>query len=104
MFAMALQQDPAGGTYHLNDGTVTFSPVWNFTDTEIWGHISRHRLPSNPVYDKLIRLGAPPEAVRVSNLIDATQLEHGRLVWLKRGWPSLYQSIVDALPRAGEYA
>ena len=104
MFAMALRQDPSGGICHLKDGTVTFSPVWNFTDQDIWGHITRNKLPANPVYDKLIALGAPPAAVRVSNLVDATQLENGRLVWLKRGWPSLYQSIVDALPRAVEHA
>ncbi|GAA4909787.1 hypothetical protein GCM10025789_31350 [Tessaracoccus lubricantis] len=104
MFAMALRQDPAGGTYRLKDGTVTFSPVWNFTDTDIWGHIARRQLPVNPVYDKLISLGAPPVAIRVASLIDTKQLENGRLVWLNRGWPSLYQSIVDALPRAAEFA
>ena len=104
MFAQALRHDPAGGTVHRTNGTVTYSPVWNFTETAIWGHIARHQLPTNPVYDKLTGLGAPPHAVRVSNMIDATQLEHGRLVWLKRGWPSLYQSIVDALPRATEFA
>lgn len=103
MFATAKRHDPAGGVCQLKDGTVTFSPVWNFHHDEIWGHIARNRIPSNPVYDKLISLGAPPAAVRVSNLIDATQLENGRLVWLKRGWPSLYQSIVDALPRAAEF-
>lgn len=104
MFATALHQEPAGGTFHRTNGTVTFSPVWNFTETDIWGHISRHQLHINPIYDKLTQLGAPAHATRVSHMLDATQLENGRLVWLKRGWPSLFNTIVDVLPRAAEYA
>jgi hypothetical protein len=49
-------------------------------------------------------LGAPKHAQRVSSLLDAGHLELGRMVWLKRGWPELYQVLVDALPRAAEYA
>lgn len=107
MFATALRNDPnpetAGGVCHRRDGTVTYSPVWNWTTTQIWGHISRHRLPTNPVYTKLQALGAPPHSVRVSHMLDATDLEHGRLVWLKRGWPALFEMITAALPRAAEH-
>lgn len=107
MFATALQgtaDRSAGGVCRRKDGTVTFSPVWNWNDDHIWGHISRHQLPTNPIYDKLRDLGAPPHAIRVSHMIDATGLETGRLVWLKRGWPSLFELIAEALPRAAEHA
>lgn len=92
------------GSCHRTDETTTFSPVWNWSTNQIWGHIARYEIPVNPVYEKLRRLGAPTHAQRVSSLLDAGHLELGRMVWLKRGWPELYQVLVDALPRAAEYA
>jgi phosphoadenosine phosphosulfate reductase len=92
------------GSCHRTDETTTFSPVWNWTTNQTWGHIARYEIPVNPVYEKLRRLGAPKHAQRVSSLLDAGHLELGRMVWLKRGWPELYQVLVDALPRAAEYA
>lgn len=90
------------GHQQLLDGTATYSPAWDWTTNDIWGYIHRHQIPTNPVYAKLAHLGAPDHAIRVSHLLDATQLELGRLVWLKRGWPSLFERIVDHLPRAAE--
>lgn len=87
-----------GGVITRNDGTVAYSPVWNWTTREIWGHITRRRLPRNPVYAKLAQLGAPEQAQRVAHLVDAGELHRGRLVWLKRGWPDLYEIVVDVLP------
>lgn len=108
MFATALRGGGGdyrsdGGVCRRKDETVSFSPVWNWSDNDIWAHISRHRLPTNPIYDKLRALGAPPHAIRVSHMLDATGVEHGRLVWLKRGWPDLFEVIVEALPRATEH-
>ena len=34
------------------DGTIAYGPIWNWT-TDVWAHIARHRLPVNPVYDRL---------------------------------------------------
>lgn len=99
----AEQLQTHGGITARKDGTTAFSPVWNWNQQEIWGYIARHNLPANPVYDKLLQLGAPEHAQRVSHAIDAGELHRGRLVWLKRGWPSLYESIVDVLPRAAEH-
>src|SRR6476660_8611841 len=42
---------------------------------DVWGYISRHQLPVNPVYAKLRRLGAPESALRVSAMIDGNALE-----------------------------
>lgn len=92
-----------GGVIRRKDGTVAFGPIWDWTDDQVWAHIARHDLPLNPVYAKLRRLGADPRSLRISHLVDADHLEHGRICWLKRGWPDLYERLHQALPRIDEY-
>ena len=69
----------------------------------MWGYIARHQLPVNPVYAKLRRLGAPEQALRVSAMTDANGLEMGRVTWLRRGWPDLFDELARALPRLREF-
>ena len=92
-----------GGRITRANGTVAYGPVWDWKTPEIWGHISRHQLPVNPVYDKLHRLGAPEHSMRVSHMVDATLLENGRMTWLRRGWPALFEDLAAALPRLREF-
>lgn len=82
---------------------VRFSPVWDWTDHDIWAHITRHQLPVNPVYRKLRELGAPAAQQRVSHLVDGAHLDRGRVVWIRAGWPQLWQPLVEALPRLDEF-
>lgn len=92
-----------GGLISRVDGTVAYGPVWDWKTPEIWGHISRRRLPVNPVYDKLRRLGAPEHFLRVSGMVDGTRLEEGRITWLRRGWPALFEELSAVLPRLREF-
>lgn len=69
----------------------------------MWGYIQRHQLPVNPVYAKLRRLGAPEQALRVSAMIDGNALELGRVTWLRRGWPELFEELARVLPRLREF-
>ena len=92
-----------GGRIARVNGTVAYGPVWDWKTDEIWGHISRHDLPVNPVYDKLRRLGAPEHFLRVSTMIDGTRLEEGRITWLRRGWPNLFEELAVTLPRLREF-
>lgn len=92
-----------GGLISRIDGTVAYGPVWDWHTDEIWGHISRRNLPVNPVYDKLRRLGAPEHFLRVSGMIDGTRLEEGRITWLRRGWPVLFEELAAVLPRIREF-
>jgi phosphoadenosine phosphosulfate reductase len=85
------------------DGTVAYGPVWDWPNDEIWAYIRRHRLPANPVYDKLRRLGAPEAALRISAMIDGNALEFGRVTWLRRGWPDLFEELARVLPRLREF-
>jgi phosphoadenosine phosphosulfate reductase len=92
-----------GGVIARRDGTTAFGPVWDWKTAEIWGYIARHRLPINPVYEKLRRLGAPEHFLRVSHMIDASRLEEGRITWLRRGWPALFEELATLLPRLREF-
>jgi phosphoadenosine phosphosulfate reductase len=69
---------------------------------DVWGYIRRHGLPVNSVYEKL-RLGAPERCLRVTAMIDANGLEHGRVTWLRRGWPDLFDELAQVLPRLREF-
>lgn len=92
-----------GGRYSRIDGTTVYGPVWNWHDHKIWSYISNHQLPLNPAYAKLRARGAPNHFLRISQMIDGGRLEEGRAVWLKRGWPHLYEELRTLLPRIHEY-
>lgn len=92
-----------GGIIARSNGTVAYGPVWDWSDTDVWAHIARHQLPLNPVYAKLRRLGVDQRSLRITHLVDANQLQYGRAVWLKHGWPDLYERLRAALPRIAEH-
>lgn len=92
-----------GGLIARVDGTTVYGPVWDWKTAEIWAHINAHHLPVNPVYDKLRSLGAPEHFLRVSHMLDASRLEEGRVTWLRRGWPAMFEELATILPRIREY-
>ena len=92
-----------GGVIRRADRTVAYGPIWNWTADDVWAYIARHRLPVNPVYAKLRSLGAPEHFLRVSHMLDGGRLEQGRVTWLRRGWPALFDEIACVLPRIREY-
>lgn len=97
------QRDRHGGVVARVDGTTAYSPIWNWPTAHVWDYLAAHAIPTNPVYDKLRTMGAPEQALRVSHLIDAGHLNLGRVTWLRRGWPELYDQLVTALPRISEF-
>ncbi|MFD7011186.1 phosphoadenosine phosphosulfate reductase family protein [Rhodococcus jostii] len=92
------------GIIARGDGTIAYGPIWNWTTADVWAHIARHRLPVNPVYDKLTQLGPPDSQHRLSHLLDGSHLDRGRLTWLRRGWPTLFEKLAHALPRLRQLA
>jgi len=36
-------------------------------------------------------------------MIDANSLELGRVTWLRRGWPGLFEELAQVLPRLREF-
>ena len=97
------RRDRHGGVLHRVDGTVAYGPIWDWPTREVWAHIAREQLPLNPVYGILRRIGAPEDALRISHLIDGGRLENGRLTWLRRGWPDLFDELATLLPRIREF-
>ena len=91
-----------GGITRRTDGTVAFSPVWDWLDTEIHAHLQRNHIPVNPLYARLAQLGAPPQLQRVALMVDANAAGVGRFSWLRRGWPDLFDQLAAALPRITE--
>ncbi|NKS56320.1 phosphoadenosine phosphosulfate reductase family protein [Rhodococcus hoagii] len=92
-----------GGTVARADGTVSYSPIWNMSDQQVWDYLGQHQITPNPVYSKLERLGAPPHARRVSMMVDSTALQIGRMTWLKHGWPHEFAELCRWLPRLREW-
>ena len=91
-----------GGITRRTDGTVAYSPVWDWLHTEIHAHLHRGRIPVNPLYDRLAQLGAPAQFQRVALMVDANGAGVGRFTWLRRGWPDLFDQLAAALPRITE--
>jgi phosphoadenosine phosphosulfate reductase len=85
------------------DGTTAFGPIWNWKTEDVWAYIARHQLPVNPVYARLRAIGAPESALRLSHVLDGNHLERGRVTWLRRGWPNLYEHLRTVLPRIAEF-
>lgn len=97
--AMYTRGDRRDGTVERADGTVAYGPIWNWSTADVWSYIQRNNLPVNPVYQKLADLGVPERHQRVSHIIDGNHLERGRLTWLQRGWPVLFEQLAQTLPR-----
>lgn len=93
-----------GGVVRRRDGTTAYGPIWDWSEEQVWQYLDAGDIPVNPVYAKLRRLGAPPRALRVSHIIDGSRLEHGSAIWLRAGWPDLYDELVQRLPLLGDYA
>lgn len=92
-----------GGIVRRADRTVAYGPIWDWKTTDVWAYLARHHIPVNPVYDKLRALGAPEHVQRVAHMLDGSRLEHGRVTWLRRGWPDLFEDLAGLLPRLREF-
>jgi phosphoadenosine phosphosulfate reductase len=94
---------PGNGKITRADGTVAYSPIWNWRDIDVTGHLAGRGIPEHPVYAKLRALGASKKDLRVGLAFDGNSLQHGKVTYLRRGWPDLYARIVAALPRVAEW-
>lgn len=92
-----------GGVIHRANGTVAYGPIWDWGTDEVWAYLSRNHIRPNPVYEKLCQVGAPEHFLRVSHMISAGRITEGRITWLRRGWPGLFEDLCGRLPRLREY-
>jgi phosphoadenosine phosphosulfate reductase len=97
------QRHRHGGIIRRADHTVAYGPIWDWKTADVWAYHARHQLPVNPAYAKLRRLGAPEHFLRISHMLDGSRLEEGRVTWLRRGWPDLFEELSQVLPRLREF-
>lgn len=91
------------GTYERSDGVHVCAPVWNWSSNDIGAYLHARSIPENPVYQRLRDLGAPEWAQRVGVLVDGNAAEYGRFTWLRLGWPDLWSTLTEELPRLREW-
>jgi phosphoadenosine phosphosulfate reductase len=94
---------PKRGTFTSKAGEVVTSPVWNWSTDQIFAYLEQNGIPQNPLYEKLRHLGVEEKGLRVGSVIDGSNLDYGRITWLKRGWPEMYDKLRIALPRIDEF-
>lgn len=91
------------GSFITKDGEQVTSPVWNWTSKHIYSYLNTHNIPVNPLYAKMKALGVEEKGLRVGSILDGGDLDYGRITWLKRGWPEIYDKMRIALPRIEEF-
>lgn len=94
---------PRHGSFETKEGETVTSPVWNWSTTQIFAYLEQKSIPENPLYEKMRKMGVPEKGLRVGSIVDGGNLDYGRITWLKRGWPELYDKMRIALPRIDEF-
>lgn len=92
-----------GGVVRRNDGTITYGPIWDWSRDQVFEYLAGRDIPPNPLYARLVSLGAPEHLTRVDSIIDADKLANGHIAWLQKGWPDLFDQLVSVLPRLREW-
>lgn len=93
-----------GRVFTRADGVTVLSPILWWATTDVWACHRAHEIKPNPIYQRLADLGVPAESRRVSLLVSSDGLGGGRAMWLRRGWPDVWQRLAEALPRLREYS
>jgi 3'-phosphoadenosine 5'-phosphosulfate sulfotransferase (PAPS reductase)/FAD synthetase len=94
-----------GGVVRRKAGTVTYGPIWDWQQRQVFEYLAGRGIPPNPLYRKLAQLGVPAHRIRVDSVIDAGKLSNGHVGWLQKGWPALFDRLATAraLPRLREW-
>lgn len=94
---------PGNGHFTRTDGTHTYAPIWAWRDIDVTGYLAHRNIPENPAYHRLRAAGATGKDLRVGLALDGNNLQYGRVTWLRRCYPDLYQQIEARLPRVREW-
>jgi hypothetical protein len=89
---------PISGKKHVAPFAV-WGAVNTDNDTVTWRGSDVVRLAT---VARLRALGFGEQERRVGLVVDGNALQYGRGVWLRRGWPDLWQQLVTTLPRLKE--
>ena len=95
---------PGKGVFHRADGTVPFSPVWDWRDTDIYGYLASRGVPENPVYEMLRAAGGSERDLRVGLAIDGNARRSRSARPCSSPFPDMWTDLLRALPRLAEWA
>jgi len=88
-----------GELYQRKDGIWVCSPVGFWKTQDIWSYIDAHRIPYAAVYDKhgrdTFRNGCP---------IDTALSNWGKLSWLRKYEPEVFEEFCGYFPEVRNYA
>ena len=87
---------------YKRDGVLACQPIAHWTYLDVWAFIVANDLPYCGVYDRMWDM--PEREQRVSYWAGETNRENGRLVWLKRNYPELWNRLAAEVPDARAYA
>lgn len=91
------------GEFLSAKGEYITAPIWNWSSPQVFAYLDKHQIPHNPLYAKMRALGVEEKGLRVGTIVDGSNLDYGRITWLKRGWPEIYDRLRIALPRLEEF-
>lgn len=92
-----------GWAWNLHTQCWYAAPVWPWPTEAVWAWLDEHGIPVNPVYDRMREIGVPDGSLRLSAMLGANGLGFGRLAWLRRGWPELFDQLAAEFPRMKEF-
>ena len=93
---------PRDGIRHRSDLTSTLAPIWWWSRRDCMAYHHAHDIEICPIYRRLAELGVPEREQRVDVIVASTGADRGRLAWLRRGWPDLWDRLAEQLPRMRE--
>lgn len=93
------------GTLFLSQrhGIYSAWPIAWLTFRDVWAYILSQGVDYNAVYDRQFDLGLPWENCRVSYCYGETVASQGRWIILARGWPELFNRLVQAFPEVRRF-
>ena len=88
-----------GELYQKVDGSWVCSPVGFWTTQDIWSFIDANKIPYAAVYDKYGR-----DTFRNGCPIDTALASMGKLAWLRKNEPSIFEEFSSIFPEVRNYA
>lgn len=77
----------------------SLNPIWRWNPTQVHDYLRAHRVPLNPLYHDLERLGVNKQHSRVSLMLDGNCLRRGRWALTYRLAPNQARKIEARLPQ-----
>lgn len=89
--------------YWTYTGMYQYFPVAHWSGADIWAYITSKKLPYNKIYDKLFYSDKNPETQRVGSYLGTTNLNEGRISFLKHYYPELFNKVCATFPLLATY-